>query len=168
MKIFLHLGLDPWPELNFGDTDAVLSSCHLSPEPGHMAEPFATSQVSLTEKDWSPRTMTQPCYAPLSAHHHHLNMPAKFRRMEGQPRSYKRLFKEKIAFWIIDRWFPMLKPQHIFIRSLLALNIIDDSLHLLSKLQIILSAVLLSKICKYLKLLRKVLNYSCQMAAYKP
>lgn len=61
----------------------------------------------------------------------------------------------------------MLKPQHVFIRSLLALNITDDSLHLLSKLQIILSAALLSKTAKYLKLLRKVLNYSCQSVSLR-
>lgn len=52
LKIFLYLGLDPGPELNFGDTDTLLSSNHPFPEPGHRAEPSAISPVSLTEKDW--------------------------------------------------------------------------------------------------------------------
>lgn len=50
--------------------------------------------------------------------------------------------------------------------SLLPLNTTNDSLHLF-KLQIILSAPFPSKICKYLKLLRKVWNYSVIVAAHK-
>lgn len=58
----------------------------------------------------------------------------------------------------------MLKQQHVFIRSLLALNIIDDSPTLLSKLQTTPFEALFSKISKHLNALRMLLNYSCQSA----
>lgn len=61
----------------------------------------------------------------------------------------------------------MLKRQHIFIRSLLALNTIDDSPTLLSKLQTTPFEALFSKISKNLNVLRMLLSYSCQSVNLK-
>ena len=61
----------------------------------------------------------------------------------------------------------MLKRQHVFIRSLLALNTIDDSSTLLSKLQTTPFEALFSKISKHLNVLRMLLSYSCQSVNLK-
>lgn len=55
----------------------------------------------------------------------------------------------------------MLKRQHVFIRSLLALNTIDDSPTLLSKLQTTPFEAFFSTISKHLNVLRMLLSFSC-------